>query len=226
MFDPVFLDDLVVWCGEKSKCLEWKPLWDTGHGPETARAAWLQTFRLPTDRARRAKEKLERFLRGVNHWFPKVFQVPTDGVQCVDKVKKHIIGAVRRLRTIHGSRYMLRFVCSSLVFRKSKPGSAESELQDHYRAAGEISHEECKKIPEETRRLYDESRDMQKLPDHCGHPGTTDRKELAKSAGKQYESLLQSLGVPQTRVREMLEDLGSFVDGLKFVAGDVRRKLV
>ena len=121
---------------------------------------------------------------------------------------------------------MLRFVCSSLVFRKSKPGSAESELQDHYRAAGEISHEECKNIPEETKRLYDERRDMRKLPDHCGHPGTTDRKELAKSAGKQYESLLQSLGVPQPTLRGMVEDLGSLVHVFKCSAGEVRQKLV
>ncbi len=66
MFDPGFLDDMVVWCGEKSKRLEWKALWDTGHGPETARAAWLQIHRLPQDRARRAKEEIERFLQGVN----------------------------------------------------------------------------------------------------------------------------------------------------------------
>jgi hypothetical protein len=86
LYHPTRRDDLLVFLGSTGSKLDWKSLWDTGHGPEWARNLWLHASRLPPESEARAKQKLDRFLRGLDPWFPKVVEIPTDNDDVVTAI--------------------------------------------------------------------------------------------------------------------------------------------
>jgi hypothetical protein len=84
------MDDLAVWAGTSGAMLDWKKMWQGGYGRQTAFRLWKWAGFLPPANKKRAREKVERFLRGSDWCRITYIAIPTVHAKVVCQIRRAV----------------------------------------------------------------------------------------------------------------------------------------
>ena len=203
---PESLDDLTVWAGTAHNRLEWRKLWLTCEAPSVALRIWRNTGFLPPTARKRAREKVERFLRGVKYCQIFVFDVPSDRIDILTKTRAAVRQTCTRLAHLLGDGDHAFAAVRQLRFRCCRPKGRNDKLEDHRQTARTARLVEVVDTTPLEEALWAQRSDLWLVPTHAEVPSVADIDEVQKAVANSFQKWTSLLPLAPGD-RQHLQDL-------------------
>jgi sugar/nucleoside kinase (ribokinase family) len=129
------MDDLAVWAGTSGAMLDWKKMRQGGYGRQTAFRLWKWAGFLPPANKKRAREKVERFLRGSEWCRITYIAIPTVHAKVVCQIRRAVRQALSCLPKYITCMEKVFTYNRLFRFRQVRPSYGVDTMCDHFRAA-------------------------------------------------------------------------------------------
>jgi len=196
-FQPSSVALLVLLCSSWQVMLPWRKCWQLPHPTETLCNVWVWATRLPPTQRRRAREKVERFLRTSHllRFRPFTLRVPCRK-PFVQTAFNHFRDTLRWHFTRMWGQYTAKYLTKKCRLFTTRPTGVHEKTADNVSTTKHFTMQCIEHVPQHTQQQYLRFDDVRLAPFQCNVEGFHDQQQAVATLWRKFQECTASLANP------------------------------